>query len=181
MSATPAPILIGYFPKRRTQRPGWLEADAVREICSVSECMAAGPEGWIHAWKHNAWGVFDTPALAWGVVPEREREAFDLFAYAVYPARFVSGFKAALDVQIEGVAPRDPSFLMLGYDIVSRGPNAFECSPLSCNGWAGEVGTNEWCLVDDLDEALRLASIAEASGCEPGDYLVVQVWRGSAP
>jgi len=88
------------------------------------------------------------------------------------------GFEVAAIREICSVGP---TFAMLGYDIVGRGTDAFECSPLSCNGWAREIPTNQWCLVDDLDEALRLASIAEASGCEPGDYLVVQVWRESAP
>ncbi len=47
------PTLIGYFPKHIATCPGWLEAEGVKEVCSVSECVSPGPEGWIGHWVHN--------------------------------------------------------------------------------------------------------------------------------
>lgn len=181
--ATPAAgsgdaVLVGYFAKKRTPRPDWLECPFVEEICSVSECMAPGAEDWIQTWAHNVWGFFDSPEGAWNAVPETQRPDFDLFAYELLPVRFVGGKAEPLDVRAGATAPLDPSCHPLGYDVVSRGTSDFfECSPLSCNNWAAEVGANAYCLIDDLDEALRLASVAEESRVEPGDYHVMRVWR----
>lgn len=153
----------------------------MREVCSVSECFAPGPGGWIQAWRHNQWGYYDDPDSAWRLVVSAERARFDLHAYELFPVRFVSGTPVPFPVESSGVRPLEDSFLALGYDVVSRGKSDFfECSPLSCNGWSMEVGANAHCLVDDLEEALRLASIAEASRCEPGDYHVMRVWRQGA-
>src|ERR1035438_3877678 len=41
--------LVGYFPKKTTVPEGWSISAAsahVSEICSVSNCIAASPEGW---------------------------------------------------------------------------------------------------------------------------------------
>jgi hypothetical protein len=183
MSRRPAePVAIGYFPKRPTPRGERLSTDAVREICSVSECMAPGPERWVMAWRHNDWGCYDDPELAWSVVPDGERGDFAMFAYELFPLRFVDGEPEALAVAAPGVRPIPDSFEPLGYDVVSRGLGSFfECSPLSCNGWANEVDANAFCLLDDPAEAHRLASIAESLGYEPGNYHVLRVWRESEP
>lgn len=172
------PVAIGYFPKRRMPRGEILQDRRIIEICSVSECMARGPQDWVGAWRHNDWGYYDDPETAWSVVPEGERDDFVLYAYELFPVRYASGKPRALEVEAPGVRPIDPSFEPLGYDPVSRGKSSFfECSPLSCNGWADEVGANAHCLVDDPAEAHRLAAIAEAGGYEPGDYHVLRVWR----
>ena len=147
------PVLVGYFPKRSVLRPDWLAAAGVEEICSVSTCIAEGPEGWIDAWRHNAWGFFDTPEEAWSVVPEAERGAFRLYAYELHPFRFEGGVRVGLAPESTAPAPLAPGFELLGHDVVSRGAGRFECSPLSCNSWAVAVGANRWCLVDDAEEA----------------------------
>lgn len=180
MSAAPEAVLIGYFPKRRTPRPDWLDAPGVHTVCSVAECIAPGPDGWLQARRHNEWGYYRDPATAWSVVPDGERANFDLRAYELVPVRYVEGAPVPFAVGADGVRALDGTFRALGYDVVSRGESDFfECSPLSCNAWATDVGANRHCLVDDLDAALRLASIAEASRCEPGDYHVMRVWSRS--
>ncbi len=63
------PMLIGYFPKQVATRPDWLEADRVKEVCSVRECVSAGPDGWVSRWAHNGMWAFDDEQAAWGVVP----------------------------------------------------------------------------------------------------------------
>lgn len=176
------PVPIGYFPKRVTPRGGVLNSPDVREICSVSECIASAPDDWIRAWRHNDWGYYDDPATAWEIVPEEVRAAFRMFAYELFPVRYVNGDPESRAVAAPAVRPIPAGFEALGYDVVSRGSSSFfECSPLSCNGWADEVGANAYCLVDDPEDAHRLAAIAEAEGYEPGDYHVLRVWRERRP
>ena len=171
------PILVGYFPKRRVLRPDWLGAPGVEEVCSVSDCIASGPGDWIHHWRHNVMGFFDSPELAWSIVPAEERGEFILYGYELFPWCFQAGRRVAYILESMNATPMTPDFKPLGFDVVSRAGGFFECSPLSCNSWAQDVGANAFCLVDDLEEADRLASIAEAEACEPGDYYVLSVWR----
>jgi hypothetical protein len=176
--------LIGYVFKQVVPRPDWLKAPGVKEICSVSNCISKGPDGWAGSSSSgslNGWGLSNRHEDARQLVGEEIAGAWDLFGYELVPVRYVGGVREGLDVGSDSVDPLPKDFESLGYDVVSRGrSDFFECSPLSCNGWAEEVGANEHCLVDLLDEAHRLASIAEASGCEPGDYHVVRVWRRRA-
>jgi hypothetical protein len=171
-------MLIGYFPKRTETRPDWLKAAGVEEICSVSTCISDGPDEWIEAWCHNELWVFDTPELAWSVVPAAARSEFELYAYKMFPAEFLQGQPQPFAIPPLKVAPMPPAFERLGFDAVSRScGSSFECSPLSCNHMAGQVGTNRYCLVEDFDRALRLPSKFEAEKCEPGPYYIVEVWR----
>jgi hypothetical protein len=172
------PTLIGYFPKRTLQRPDWLNAAGVNEICSASNCISQGPEGWIERWQHNEMWVYDTVELAWGVVPDAIRGEFDLYAYKMFPVQFAEGQQRPFEFPPLQVAPLPPSFERLGFDIVSRSyGNAFECSPLSCNHMAEHIAVTHQCLVADKDLACQLAAEFEAGGCEPGPYFVVEVWR----
>ncbi|MDH4351657.1 MAG: hypothetical protein OEY20_15925 [Gemmatimonadota bacterium] len=174
--------LVGYFPKRQTQPPPWLLEMGIQEVASVSACVAPGPDDWAQAWRHNAWGFFDGPDVAWSVVPEDQRATFRLYAYALYPSEFADGVERPSEVVATGVTPLDSAFAAVGYDVVSRSTSSFfECSPLSCNYLAGEIDTNEYCLVRELEEAVALARRVELRRCEPGPYYVLQVWRRLDP
>ena len=80
---------------------------------------------------------------------------------------------------------------LLGHDVVCWGHRlavsvlpAFGCSPLSCNGMATRVKVNASCLVDELEQATQLPVLFYREHCEPGPYVIAQVWRkqlGSAP
>jgi hypothetical protein len=175
------PTLIGYFPKRTKKCPDWLKAAGVEEVCSVSSCVSDGPENWIDHWQHNAMWVFDTPELAWSVVPELTRNEFDLYAYRMFPVEFVEGKPEPFEIPQSAVAPMPASFERLGLDIVNRTCNSnFECSPLSCNSMADKETVSRYCLLDDVAVAFRLAAEFEAGGCEPGPYYVMEVWRQSS-
>jgi hypothetical protein len=172
------PTLIGYFPKRTLKRPDWLKAAGVEEVCSVSTRVSEAPDGWIDHWRHNEMWVYDSPELAWSVVPETLRAEFDLYAYQMFPVEFAKGEQRPFAIPPLHVQPLSASFERLGYDAVSRScGSSFECSPLSCNYMAEHVPTNRHCLVDDADTAFRIASEFEAGGCEPGPYYAVEVWR----
>ncbi len=171
-------VLIGYLPKRITLRPDWLKAPQVAEICSVSDCIASPPCGWIDRWLHNDLFVYDAPELAWKVVPDLERAAHKLYGYRLFPVEFRGERQQPFDVPPLTVEPMSPEFELLGYDMVSRSlGTTFECSPLSCNHLAETIPTNQYCLVNDADTAFRLASMFEGQQPEPGPYFVVEVWR----
>lgn len=175
----PEPVLIGFFPKI-TECPELFREAGLEEICSVSECISAGPPDWIDAWKHNAWFVFDSEELAREMVPA-DPARYDLYAYKIFPIKF-DGELTPIDV--EPSAAGDLSgYKFLGYDIVSRSCDyAFECSPLSCNGGYKRFRVNKRCLIDDLESAWAIASelarsAKEKGGWEPGPYYLVAVYR----
>jgi len=171
--------LIGYFPKKVTPRPAWLQAPAVREICSVSECIAGGPDDWISRWAHNALWVYDTEQLAESVIPTRSGgEVFRIYAYRLLPSLFRGRTHEPVDLPGVAAHALPANFVSLGFDVVSRsGGTAFECSPLSCNGMATQFEVNEHCLVSSSEGALELARWCAEEEPEPGPYVVVEVLR----
>jgi hypothetical protein len=180
------PVLLGYFPKQLFPSPDRLRARGIEEIASVSLCISEGPEGWHEAWKHNAWGCFANPDVAWSLVPSHQRQDYWLYAYALYPVEYWNGREKPLDVDAPEVMPLGPEYELVGLDVVSRSAGVyFECSPLSCNMLAEEIATNRYCLFSELNDARELARSADDNGCEPGPYHVLEVWRkrgkGRAP
>ena len=179
----PEPTLIGYFAKRTMGRPHWLKAPQVEEICSASDCLSEGDRwDWIAEWSHNTMWVYDTPELAWSVVPQKLRAGCDLYAYRVFPVRYVHSQEQSFAVPVVNPVPMDASFVKLGYDLASRTyETEFEHSPLSCNHLAEEVPTNRYCLLETAEEAFALAPTLEVPGQpmrgEPGPYHIVEVWR----
>lgn len=175
------PTLIGYFPKHVVTRPDWLKAGQVKEICSVSGCVSVGPVDWINRWVHNELWLFDNEQAAWSVVPGgRTNGDFRLFAYRMFPVQFDKGEQRPFTIPLLSTQPLPSCYRRLGLDAVSRTcDTTFECSPLSCNYAANQVEVNEFCLVDDLAEAFRLAALFSRSeeGYEPGPYHVVEVWQ----
>jgi len=174
-----APVLIGYFPKRRTPAPEELRVAGAEEICSVSECLAPGPEGWVEAWLHNAHSCFNSPDDARRVAGDAAG-SFHLLAYRLLPLRFRKGQSESMEVSAPGITPLPPDFESLGFDVLSKNASnglGFECSPLSCNRMAAEIGVNRHCLLDDLETARELARRFSVEEPEPGPYYVVEVLR----
>jgi hypothetical protein len=186
------PNLIGYFPKRVRNLNAGLEragADSaaaaslpMEEIASVSDCVSPGPDGWRDANRHNFYEFFDTPALAWSLVPPQSQGEFQLFAYRLYPVQFVEGQQQEWQLWPElTVAPMPESFVRLGWDAATGGDGlALGCSPLSCNGKAGTVGlppVNRYCLASSERDGFELARLFSIEQPEPGPYCVVEVWR----
>lgn len=175
------PMLIGYFPKQGVATPDWLQAQGVMEVCSVSECISPGPEGWINRWAHNEMWAFDDDQAAWAVVPGgSSNAAFRMFAYKLFPVQFVGGEQRPFVIPPLAVRPLPDGYRLLGCDVVSRScGSTFECSPLSCNHAAEKEKVNRYCLVEDPAEAFRLAALFSRAeeGYEPGPYFIVEVWR----
>ena len=170
--------LIGYFPKRTMKRPDWLKASGVEEVCSVSTCVSNAPDGWIDQWRHNEMWAFDTPELALSVVPEAARGEFELYAYQMFPVQFDEGQQHPFEIPPLRVAPLLPSFVRLGFDVVSRScGSSFECSPLSCNHMAEHVAsagtawltTQTWRFSWRQSLRLAVASLALTTSSKFGD------------
>ena len=174
------PTLVGYFPKHLYPPPPFLSDAGVKEIGSVSRCIAAGPVGWLEEWKHNEWGCFNDPDTAWSLVPPEHHAGYRLYGYEVYPVEYHEREAHSLEIPPLDVTPLGEAFSPVGWDAVSRsGGQDFECSPLSCNSMVERFPVNEYCLVN-LFDAHTLAATAERDGCEPGPYFVVNVWRRDA-
>lgn len=60
------PTLIGYFPKR-AEIPPTSAPLHVTVLCNVGFCDGLSPKGYVDAWLHNEFWLYDTEMLAWGV------------------------------------------------------------------------------------------------------------------
>ncbi|HEV7279758.1 MAG TPA: hypothetical protein VGN57_06045 [Pirellulaceae bacterium] len=171
--------VIGYFPKQVVRRPEWLKVERVREILSVSDCMSSGPDDRIERWTHNEMWVYPTIAAAWDVVPEGQRERFELLAYRMAPMEWDAGEAHPKPIPELDVEPLPIDFRSVGFDVVSimEGTAGFGCSPLSCNHLAGEIETNEYCLLPTQSIAEQVAARFSLEEPEPGPYYVVEVMR----
>lgn len=180
----PSPIFVGYFPKITAQKNDlktekgdiWLKNEIVEEICSVSDCISKGPEGWIDEWKHNVLGFYDTEESALSVIPDNQ-EKYDLFAYKLYPIQFNEG--KIVDYNVESNAIESlGSYKFIGFDIVSKSEvDFFECSPLSCNNACEKYSVNKYCLIAQLENAYNACVEIEQGRWEPGPYYLFEVFR----
>ena len=172
-------IDAGFFVKRIEPVPDAMKTPGVREICSVSNCISAGPENWIESWLHNDLGWFNRIQDALAVIPTGHEAEYRLFAYRLHPELFTDEGRIALalpdNVQPE---PIGDEFRTLGFDSTNKSMDSilgFECSPLSCNGMAKEIGANQHCLFATFDAAIGGAERFAVEQPEPGDYYVIEV------
>ncbi len=73
-----------------------------------------------------------------------------------------------------------------GFDVVTFFTRSSpECSPLSCNGIAGEIRTNEHCLMVSFENAYEKVSVGAFNQSEPRPYRIFAVysvpWADPAP
>ena len=145
---------VGYMAKRVRERPTWLKAPHVKDVYSVSGCVSEDFADYINFWNHNGYWMFDSPEIIRKIATENSipLEGTALFYYEIHEMEF--------DGQRWSPFSPEPSFhtavdlpeqrKLEGFDVVTvyRG-----CSPLSCNGLAEKVATNEHCLLDSFGEA----------------------------
>ena len=174
--------LAGYFPKHVVTRPDWLDAPDVADICSLSNCTSSGPDSWTQLTQFNALGFFDSPKLAYAAIPPGT-PPMELFAYTLLTQRYVDGMPEEWPWPLIAPAPLSPRFQSLGFDVVNHSMGErieFECSPLSCNSLAQRWHVNAHCLIEALEDAVRVAKRLSTDGmeaAEPGDYYVAEVYR----
>lgn len=189
-----ASVFLGFCTKRYTPPPPWpgFEWPArIEEICSVSECMADRPPGWVDRWRFNRAFCWDAAQVALDCVPTGARGEYQVYAYHAIPLLFSKEGEPtevppdALyfgDLPALPPAPDLSGYTFLGYDVVGYWDVALRvlghgCSPLSCNGLAAEYPVNRYCLLDSVEDALRAAQAFALGGAESGPYIVFLVWR----
>jgi hypothetical protein len=189
--ATAPLVFLGYRAKKPWTPEGWSAAEnpfGVDEACSVSDCLARQPPDWIERWDFNRASCYSSAEAAWATVPEGDRASYRAFAYWWVPATTdeqgewiqmpsKDWFSESLPELPEGPGPTE--LVRIGFDVVSRDPRSvgWGHSPLSCNHMAKQVPVSRFCLVDRLEDALRLVERWNlgGEGVEPERYCVVAV------
>lgn len=174
-------IPAGYMAKRITRRPDWHKASQVTDIYSVSSCISEDFADYIPFWKHNGYWLFDGPSVIQSVAKENSipLEGTALFYYEVYEKEFDG--EHWLPYSPESSLPTNvvppPEKHLEGFDVVTFfARSAPEHSPLACNSVAETLHTNEHCLLDSLDEALRNIDNKAFKNSEPGPYRIFSVY-----
>ena len=156
-------IPVGYMAKQVARQPDWLNAVAVSDIYSVSNCISEDFADYINAWKHNGFWLFNSPSTIEAVAAELSASLEDtkLFYYEVYELEYDqehqswSPFEAEQSFDTQVVPPTTPR--LEGYDVVSFFVRTSpECSPLSCNGLASSFPVNSHCLLPSIEQAIQL-------------------------
>lgn len=181
-------VFLGYRVKRPWRPDATWDPQGttgVVAVCSAAECLSAPPDDWEKRWDFNCVGCYGTPAEAVATVPAGEEAGFTLFAFWLVPGSGAQTAPGEPSLPPLPQAPGPTDWEHLGFDVVSMPTGAgmfpgFSHSPLSCNHLARSMRVNRWCLLDDQDEALRLAqrfNATQPSEVEPGTYFVVKVAR----
>jgi hypothetical protein len=177
----PEMIPAGYMAKYVSPKPDGLKATQVVDIFSVSSCVSKDFADYIKYWKHNGHWLFDSPEIIQRVAIENsiDLEGTMMFYYEVYEREF--GDEGWRPFEIENSFPINviqPSRMQLeGFDVVTFSVRTSpECSPLSCNNLADEVGTNEHCLLTSFEKAERALNDGVFKNSEPGPYRIFSVY-----
>lgn len=189
---------VGFFPKRCVTRENWhslqpenanyhFPAPApIDQLCSVSSCIVKGLVGFdypeISENSFNQYGGFNQLATALDLIRKQAPGEFELYAYGVPEVLYEEGQSHPEEigcVEPDEIEVDSPAYDKLGYDVVELRYCSFMCSPLSCNGQAGENRelVNQYCLVENESDAIKLAIDFSINKPEPGPYVIVEVWK----
>lgn len=170
----------GYMAKR-VKTPVGFHADGVLDVYSLSSCINDDFADYIQYWKHNGHWLFDSPEIIEAVAQENHipLEGTSLFYYEVYEKEFDGKnwlpHQPDATVPTDVLAPREKK--LEGFDVVTFFAHSSpECSPLSCNGMAREIHTNEHCLLDSFEDAYAKVSAGTFNQAEPGPYRIFAVY-----
>jgi len=174
----------GYLYKFVAPCPGWLEAPAVRDICSISGCISRPFTDYINHWKHNGYWLFDSPAIMEQIalLDGIDLSQATLFYYQVHDEEFDQGTRQWKIFAPESsfvTAVQEPlAKQCLGYDVATFwAGNTPECSPLSCNAVATDLSVNAHCLFASFEEAENAIDRGAFSNTEPGPYRIFAIYR----
>jgi hypothetical protein len=177
----------GYLYKFVASRPGWLEAPAVADICSISGCISRPFSDYINHWKHNGYWLFDSPAVMDQIAQQEGADLSQamLFYYEVHEEEFdgtARQWKAFAPEASFATAVQEPRTKQcLGYDVATFwAGNAPECSPLSCNAIATDLAVNAHCLFASLEDAKDAVDGGAFANAEPGPYRIFAVYRAGS-
>ena len=176
-------IPAGYMGKRVADKTDWLQADSVLDIYSVSPCISKDFADYIDFWKHNGHWLFDSPEIIASIAEDNalDMAGVKLFYYEIHELEFHQDDKQwhcyepeksfVTDVKVPNTRTLE------GFDVVTfyAGSSA-ECSPLSCNGLASEIKTNQHCLIESLEQAKQCLESGAFVKCEPGPLRIFAVY-----
>jgi hypothetical protein len=174
-------IPAGYMAKRVAPRPEFLKVVRVEDVYSVSSCVNDNFADYVDYWKHNGYWLFDRPEIILSIAQENgiDLAGTMLFYYEVYGLEFDgkrwNPYSPSEGMELDVAPPKQKR--LEGYDVVTFfAGNSPECSPLSCNGIAEDIPTNNHCLLDSFEEAKdHLEGCVFLKG-EPGPYRIFAVY-----
>ncbi len=177
-------IPAGYMAKRVADRDDWLKADGVVDIYSVSGCMSDYFDTYyFEYWKHNGHWLFDSPEIITELAGDNSIDiaGVKFFYYEIYEHEFHEddmGWHRYDPDRTFGENVKVPDKKKLeGYDVATFMCGATpECSPLSCNGLAEEIETNQHCLIDSFERAKQCLEDGLFNNSEPGPYRIFAVY-----
>jgi hypothetical protein len=193
----PPPVFLGFIAKKH-HPVSPKEWGGAKEICSVSRCIAAYPVGWdddpFDPPEFNRAHCLATADDARQRILELDRYGSRIYALRLIPAVFAKESRTPLILSAEDVyahyndlpdLPDEPDLAdldRLGFDVTMFGSLGgsfwgWSCSPLSCNDMFQEHPVNRYCLIDDLDDAVKAAQDFAKNEPEPGPYVIVEVLR----
>jgi hypothetical protein len=179
-------IPAGYMAKR-VQKPKGFHMDGIADVYSVSGHINEDFADYIEYWKHNGHWLFDSPEIIRAVAQEDSiqlgRTSF--FYYEVYEMEFDGKTWSPHEAESSiptNVIPPPPEKTLAGFEVVTFfAKNAPECSPLSCNGMAEEIPTNQHCLLESFAEAYDRLNAGAFNNAEPGPYRIFAVYSVEWP
>jgi len=165
---------------KRVRKPERFEFHNVVDVYSVSGCISEEFADFVPYWKHNGYWLFDSAEVI-GVLAQENSISLEgtlLFYYEVYEMEFDGQawrpFEPA-PFPTNVIVP--PEKRLEGFDVVTFfAGNSPECSPLSCNGLAKEIRTNEHCLLPSFEEAYERVAAGSFGHAEPGPYRIFAVY-----
>lgn len=152
----------------------------MNDIYSVSDCVNDTLADYSNGWKHNGFWMFDSVAdiQTAAVANEIDMQDAMLFFYEAYESEFDGDDRPPIspEAPFETQVSIPPIKHLEGFDVVTfcDGPNSH--SPLSCNGVAADIKTNQHCLLESLDEAFAAIEGDAFGQCEPGPYRIYAVY-----
>lgn len=155
--------------------------DGMRDVYSVSGCVNKDFADYIPYWKHNGYWLFDSPEIIEALAQDNRiaLKGTSLFYYEVYEKEFDGKnwvpYQPETSFPTKVVVPLNKT--LEGFDVVTFfARTSPECSPLSCNGMAGEISTNEHCLLVSFEDAYAKISAGAFKDAEPGPYRIFAVY-----
>jgi hypothetical protein len=179
-------IPVGYLAKRSCKKPDSFILPSVEDVYSVGDCVGDNFADYMNYWKHNGFGLFDSPEVIRAVARDNaiNLQGTMLFYYEAHELEFdEQGWRSFSPDQFFQTNIITPSQKRLeGFDVVTfTAGNLPEHSPLSCNGLAENLPTNSHCLFDMFAEAETSLNSGRFEECEPGPYRIFAVFSVDWP
>lgn len=198
----PAPVLLGYRPRKPWVANATFGMPGVTAVASVSSCMtsllAPDPPEFERLNSALHYPTVQEARAAARRAGEENGEIHATLLYSlVFDGEHIDPVQLRLTHPAAETVPASLSpdpFETLGLDIVALvHPSsdhttgkplehiAFGCAPLSCNGLGKNFPVNRWCLLDRWDDAVHAATQFVREESEPGPFVIVEIRRVVRP